>query len=256
MLPLQRANDPEHTFLPGITFDQIHDLYVFDRELRLIVFDIIERIEVGLRTQIIYQFSMAHGAWWFENTNLFRDHNAFERCLQDIDREVDRSHEVFIRHYKREYTSPARPPAWMSMEVTSMGTLSKTYQNLKRGPAKKAVATHFGLQNPGILESWMQSLTYVRNLCAHHSRFWNRILTIRPTLPVSPSVTTRPWLAQTAVANDRAYAFLSCMIYLLKVVAPTTQVPQRIKDLLAKFPSTDARKMGFPPQWEQEVLWN
>ncbi len=256
MLPLQVLNDPAHTFKPNIYFENIVALYEFDRTLRGLVFDAIERIEIAFRTQIIYHLSLQQGAWWFEDDTLFSDTQKFQKNLVQLHEEIDRSHEVFIDHYKSKYTMPERPPAWMSLEVSSIGLLSKIYRNLKKSPAKKEVAQYFAV-DARILESWLQSTSYMRNICAHHSRLWNRHLTIKPTLPKHPQ---RQWLLDTAIDDNRIYALLSCMVYLLESIDSRVRqtFASEIATLVRSFPSIpnlSIVSMGFPMQWQNEPLW-
>ena len=107
---------------------------------------------------------------------------------------------------------------------------------------KKAIGKHFGV-NPYILESWMQSLTFIRNVCAHHGRLWNRILTLQPTVP---NHTQNVWLKNNDFDNTRLYGFLSAMLYLLKTIDSHTTFSQEFKTLLTKFPEMNASRLGFP----------
>ncbi len=252
MMPFQTESDPSHTFLAQTTFSQIADYYVFDRELRLLVFDAIERIEIALRTQIIYKLCTDHGAWWFENPVLYSNNYNYSKDLGKLDEELDRSSEVFISHYNSKYTNPRRPPAWMALEVSSMGLLSKIYKDLKMCAAKKSVSAHFGLGHPKILESWMQSISYVRNLCAHHSRLFNRVLTLKPTYPVN---TVNPWLSDKNFHHAKIYGFLSCVVYMLKIIQPETHFPSKLKSLLKEHPNVKAYQMGMSKNWMNEILW-
>ena len=153
--PFQNNTSPGHPFTRIISFEQIIELYVFDRHLRLLIFDAIEKIEIALRTKIIYNFALTHGSHWHEDITLYRDHNRFIRDINKLYEEIDRSTETFIKHYKSTYTSPKNPPAWMSLEVASMGLLSKLFENLKVCDEKKAVSAAMGLGHPKVLESWM-----------------------------------------------------------------------------------------------------
>ena len=54
--PMQ-ADKVKHIFKPNSRFEDVIALYNFDRELRLLIFDVIERIEVGFRTKVIYHLS-------------------------------------------------------------------------------------------------------------------------------------------------------------------------------------------------------
>lgn len=252
MMPLQRDNDPTHTFLPNTTFRQIVEYYIFDRKLRLLIFDAIERIEIALRTQIIYTYSNTYGAWWFEDPSLYSNNYNYSKDLAKLDEELDRSSEVFIDHYNNKYTTPQRPPAWMSLEVSSMGLLSKIYRDLKICPAKKSVSAYFGLGHPKILESWMQSISYVRNICAHHSRLFNRVLTLKPTYPTN---TANPWLTDGKFHHAKIYGFMSCVLYMLKIVQPQTDFPERLKQLMQEHPVAKPHQMGMSINWMNEVLW-
>jgi abortive infection bacteriophage resistance protein len=251
-LPFQVHGDTNHTFIPNIEFDQILELYLFDRELRLIIFDAIERTEIALRTQIINQFCTAYGAHWFEDPIHFHNNYKYSKNLAKLDEEIDRSSEVFIKHYKNKYTNPARPPVWMCFEIASMGLLSKIYSDLKMSQAKKNVAFHFKLGHPNVLESWMLSISYVRNICAHHSRIWNRVLTLKPMLP---NITGNIWLVNRNIQGNKLYAFLCILLYMRKVVNPNSSFAVKIKSLLHKYPNVDPTRMGFPIDWDNEPIW-
>jgi len=127
--PFQDNTNPNHPFIREISFEDIIELYVFDRRLRLLVFNAIEKIEIALRTKIIYEFSLNHGSHWHENANMYRNNYFFNTNINALYEEVDRSAETFIEHYKNSYSTPQYPPAWMSLEVISMGLLSKLYGN-------------------------------------------------------------------------------------------------------------------------------
>lgn len=247
------TNEVTNKFKPGTTFDDVIDLYVFDRKLRLFVFDEIERIEVAFRTQIIYHPSLEKGAHWFEDRANYENPPMVDICLSEIDSEINRSKEVFILHYFDKYTNPKRPPAWMVFEAVSFGVISKIYENMHESSnSKKNIALHFGIPKPFIFESWLQSITYVRNICAHHSRLWNRILTKKPKFLKSPK---KIWITQPEPKNDSVYYFLCCLLYLLREIIPRTGFVKRLKGLLAKHPNIPIQAMGFPDKWEDEDFW-
>lgn len=250
--PFQDNLNPDHTFKANITFEQILDSYVFDRELRLIVFDAIERIEVALRTQIIYHFALKYGSHWHEESTLYSDTELLRKDINTLNKELQRSSETFIRHYYSKYTSPLNPPAWMSLEVTSLGLLSKFYENLKMSDEKKQVAKHFGLLHPYILESWMHSFAHVRNICAHHGRLWNRSLSQTPKLPRQ---TAASFLSNRNINIYKIYPVLSCMEYILNIISPQHRFAGRIKELLNRHPLFKPHYLGFPKDWEKEPLW-
>ena len=251
--PFQNNNLSNQPFAGKVTFEQILRHYIFDRELRLLVFDAIERIEVALRTQIIYQYSMAYGGHWPGNSSLYRNAGLFQKDWQALQKEVNRSTEVFIKHYRQTYTSPIDPPSWMSLEVTSLGMLSKLFENLRMCQEKRAVAQHFGLGSPDVLASWMHAFSNIRNICAHHSRLWNRVLTKSSALPKRPLV--QPWLTDINIPTNKLYISLSCMLYILQQISPGHSVKQELKNLLQIYPEIQTAQMGFSTNWAKEALW-
>ena len=207
MLPLKVSGTEE--FRPGTAFEDVLELYLFDREFRLLIFDVVEKLEIAFRTQLSYQHSLAHGPYWFEDRSNFRDADYWRQHLESIDAEVGRAKEVFKDHFFGKYDEHERMPIWMTSEVLSLGLLSKIYRNLSLSPEKRAVARHFGISHPPVLESWLQSMSYIRNVCAHHSRLWNRILTIRPNYlerPIDTWIDDRP-------PNDKSYFLVCCFLY-------------------------------------------
>ncbi len=248
-----QEKDGTHRFLPGITFEQVLELYVFDRALRMFVFDAIERIEVAVRTQLIYQMAMQHGSHWQERQDLFKARADFFGLQKQIDEACTQNNqEVFIKHYLDTYDPPVRPASWMSLEILTMGSLSRVYKGLKHNADKTLVATHFGL-HPHVMESWLHMLTYVRNLCAHHSRLWNRELGIQPALLQKPQ---HVWIDPAFNNNGRMYYVLCCLRYLLLGINPNGSYTTRLKALLAKYPTIPVRFMGFTADWDKEPLWS
>lgn len=250
MYPYKNLDTDE--FIKNTSFDDVLDLYLFDRELRLLVFDGIERLEIAFRTQLIYHPALIGGAFWFENKANFDDASRLTDHLRQLDEEVDRSGEVFIEHFFDKYDEEQTPPVWMSFEVVSLGLLSKFYQNLRFNQSKKEIARHFGLPEPRVFQSWIRSITYVRNICAHHSRLWNRILTNRPSIIRKPS---RLWISDKSPNNEKLYYFLCCLWYLLREINPETSFVEKLKSLFEKYPKVSKSAMGFPAKWESEAFW-
>lgn len=250
MLPLKEFG--EDTFRKDATFDQVLELYLFDREFRLLIFDTIEKLEVAFRTQMSYHHSLVSDPYWFEDRKNFRDADHWRKHLENIDSEVDRAKEVFKDHFFNKYDEHERMPIWMTSEVLSLGLLSKLYRNLVMSVEKKKIAKHFGIAQPVVLESWMQSITYVRNICAHHSRLWNRVLTVRPNYLESPTDT---WI-DGRPTNSKAYYLTCCLLYMLRSINPKTRFIEHFKYLLGRYPTINLGAMGFPDDWESQAFWN
>lgn len=249
--PFQDNTDENHPFTTQVSFEEIIELYVFDRQLRLLIFDGIEKIEIAFRTQIIYHYSLAYGSFWHLKPELYRDTMRFANQLDSLQKEVDRSNETFIDHYKNKYTSPSEPPCWMSLEVSSMGLLSKIFQNLKKGNEKKIIANHFGLSDALILENWMHSFCNLRNICAHHGRIWNRRLS-KIKLPYN---TKFQFLENDKIYTNKLYATICCIEYILQIISPKTTFKVRLKELMQNCPMKQEKEMGFPENWQNDKLW-
>jgi abortive infection bacteriophage resistance protein len=249
--PLQ-SDKVNHIFKPNSRFEAVIDIYNFDRSFRLLLFDAIERVEIGFRTRLIYELSLDHSAWWFEDGTLFKDSHLFRENLQLIDRELTHSREVFIKEHYAKYTAPNRPPAWKTIEILSLGHLSKLYSNLNTSPAKKRVAQSLDLPKPLFLESWLQAISLLRNLCAHHSRVWNKNLPKPPQLvPHLP----KPWLNTLPSGPNKVYAPLCCIKYLLNTVSPDNSLTTQLVSLFDQYPAIDGKALGFEDSWSAEALW-
>jgi abortive infection bacteriophage resistance protein len=250
--PFQDSTDPAHSFNRKVSFEEIIDLYVFDRKLRMLVFDALEKIEIAFRTKIIYEYALTHGSHWYENSKLFRNQYRFITDINKVYQEIDRSTATFIKHYSQTYTNPQKPACWMTLEVVSMGLLSKLFENLIRGNEKKAVTAAFGLPNVAILESWMHTFSHLRNVCAHHCRLWNRRFTTTPQLPNNPTYT---FLTNRDIHPNKLYATLSCIIYVLNIINPDHSFGRKFKVLLEMSTNVNLKEMGFPKNWDKEPIW-
>ena len=236
-----------HVFKKGAQLNTAFRLYCFDRELRQLVQSELEKIEVAIRASMIYNLSHNSGAMWFSNPALFKSATAHTKSLASITAEYNRSTEQFINSFKTKYSDPL-PPSWITLEITSFGTISMLYQNLKSG--RRDIANSFGLDDK-TFASWLHAIVYLRNICAHHSRLWNKILSIAPRIPTSPR---KPWL-NSSPATDRVFIYLSMISYLLNQINPHHRFKIKLKKLLRKYPNVDITAMGFPKNWESEILW-
>lgn len=238
-----------HLFQPGTRFSAVLNLYVFDRELRLLVMDAIERVEVSMRGQWAYQMAHCHGAHAHLDATLACRQDRWQKSLDSLSAEINRSDEQFIRHFKESYSEPL-PPVWAVCEVMSLGQLSQWYSNLKPMPTRRAIARVYQLDEK-ILASWAHHLTHVRNLCAHHSRLWNREFTITPGLPRNKPAGLA---AQFNPGSRKLYNSLLLLLHCMNIIAPNHHWRSRLQALLVQH-QIDVRAMGFPPDWEQMPIW-
>lgn len=253
--PMQ-ADKEKHVFKENSRFADVIALYNFDRELRLLLFDVIEKIEISLRTKLIYHLSHEFDPWWFQDTSLFNDTSELIKTLSSFDEEIDRSKDTFVKEHKKKHKDDLRfPPSWKTLELTSFGSLSKLYGNLKNTiKSKDTIAAEYGTVNHTFLPSWLQSIAQIRNYCAHHSRLWNKNLPGRPKLLPKPP---NPWIADVPKEHEfpMMYVHLCCMKYILDVVQPQNHFKTRLITLFQKYPNVDPDALGMKPKWEEEPLW-
>lgn len=242
-------NKQTHIFKKNSNFESAFNLYCFDRELRLLIFNEIEKIEISFRNQIIYNLSLKYGSLWFSDDKYFKDYQKHKMVIDKLLKEFNNSDETFIQSFKNKY-SDMLPPSWISMEIITFGHLSKLYKLLNTIKEKRDIANFFGLSDT-VFISWIHSLVYVRNICAHHSRLWNRKLSISPK---KPRTTNYTWINQD-VREDKIYFVLCIIQYLIRIVNPKSTFKNKLQYLLKKYPNIDKKSMGFSSNWEEELFW-
>ena len=249
-------NNISNLFEVDTDFNQVIFLYEWDRQLRSLILDAIERIEIAVRTQFTYHVGHTYGAFGHTKAQNFHPKFKHQDWLNKLENEVLRSSDDFIRHYKSKYTGFPTVPIWMLTEVMSLGALSFGYGGLindqKNGiEDKKAIAQHFNLHHKK-LGDWLHTLTYVRNICAHHSRLWNRSLAIRPDKTKDPK-----WLAPITPRNDRIFYILLMLRHLLRAIGNGNDWSRNINQLLE--PLAHSRRwrasMGIPENWREHPIW-
>ena len=244
--------ETHHLFRPNSRFEEVVQLYLFDKRLRSLVFATIQDLEVALRTRIIQSFSLPYGAFWFMDRTLFKDEHIYQSCFESIRKEVFRSNEDFVKEHFIRYNEPSLPPVWKTMEVVSFGVLSKLYCNFQDVQLKKSVAGSFGLPQYTYLESWMKCATVLRNYCAHHARLWNRRFPWKPQLPERLPL---KWVRTLPLRPYKFYAQLCYLVYLEQTITPCSCLKEELSALLENASPTFLKAMGFPKEWKAEELF-
>lgn len=250
-LPFQSDRD---VFIPGSSFEKVAELYLLDEELRLSMLRAISPVEIYLRTKAIYELSHGWGPFALYNRSLFRSSFKYDKWLEGVEEEINRSKETFIKHYNGKYDGYPRLPIWMACEVMSMGSLSLLYSGLMPDPQRK-ISSPFEVSH-AVLVNWLHVITYIRNICAHHSRLWNRELAIRPEIPRK----NKNWI-NIGVENSRLYAFILMIEWMQNKAKMQTMSLDGIYQAVANITAIDdrfARMMGIPqahaigPFWKQQ----
>lgn len=269
---LAASDDPKKPvrlddFVDGTSFCEVASLYEFDRKLRALVHDGMERIEVALRTRV-GEWITQHGALAYRESSLFREGFDHVAWLARVYSRVARakSSNAAIRHYENKY---GHYPFWVVAEVLDFSDVSRMFSGLPVD-VQHSISADFGFriavdklsskqkksyydQDP--LVRWCEQLTVVRNVCAHHARLFNRHLT-----PAS----TNAFRTITALSSlpdgqsDKLYGALLVMAFMLRTISPGTTWPSKLTGLIQKdFENLSLRsitEMGFPDNWEASLV--
>ena len=258
--------NPRDTFIPGTTFEQICQLYEFDRQLRLLVSEALEVVEISLRTRAAYHFAHTYGEAGHEDANNFATPNKYfthAGWLKHLHDDLDDSRETFVEHHKAKYaeTFPG-VPIWVAVEVMSLGTLSKFISGLKIKD-QKALAAFFGC-HAAYFSNWIHVFTCVRNICAHHSRLWNRNLSPSLRIPqpkyfIAPDGRTVSLDHWVNLLGNKTATIIFALCHVLEAIDKQAAISfsaRMIELLNTNKPFADApRHMGFPYTWQTHPLW-
>lgn len=253
----------------GTTLHHAESIIDFDRELRMLVMEGVERVEVAVRMRAGYVLGRS-SAFAHEDPACFDD--AFTRAgtdsraprpskhvewLQRVKERRDRSDEKFVVHFREKYND--HMPVWALTELLELGQLSNLYRGMLQKDAEE-LARAFGVPTKKVMISWLASLNYVRNVAAHHARLFNRKL---QNAPSRPSVGTVPLLdhlraRDTPKEDFGTYNALAVIAYLLLSIEAEPGWSRRLVELLRAFPASHAltiQSIGVPDGWTSLDLW-
>ena len=251
----KRANE----FFEDSHFESAVNLYVFDKKLRLLALDAIERIELAIRVDVAHllgQFDeIAH-----ENPALFdgnfskkkrgKDQKTrHEIWLDKYQKALWQNRELaFVKHYQNNY---GYLPIWVTIEIWDFGMLSKMYEGLQF-KHRKEISAKYGVNDVKLFVQWIKSINYIRNVCAHHTRLWN--------LNVVENSKEAAGFEWEAADTKRAFYYFCVLQHLMATICPNSKRKNRFLNLLNDFPEPDNRAakrgdFGLVEGWEGWDLW-
>jgi len=252
-------------------FRQIIQLYDFDAKFRRLIFGALEVIEVYMRTQIAYHHTENYGAFgYLSHENFQCSIDEFEALVHDMKQESKRSDEKFIKHFRQTYNSNDLP-LWSIVEVLSFGTISKLFYAMHNDDKKRVIE-----QIPvttTVFSKWLHSLTILRNICAHHSRVWNKELRVPFAIPSKNSlfdplrkITKSKFKEEVDGVliyedkeydnNNSTFFSLSVIKYIFDSIGEEVDFLTEIKQMITTYPDLDLKAMGFVEGWETFDIWS
>ena len=238
----------EDLFQKGVTFEEVIQSYLFDKELKGIFFQLFQTIEVRVRSYLILEISIEYGADGWKNINLFVDENEqslqkkekatedFERFQQKMSSELARSRETFIIHHHRKYNSQF--PVWVVAEIMSFGNISKLYKNM-RTQNKKAIAKNYFLgSHYTFIQSWLEKIVNIRNICCHHNRLINRELACGKKTPAIKKYDAKGIFAYLLFIRDH-----------FDIADDYAEFINDLEKIFKKYPSVTPEVLDLPANW-------
>lgn len=236
-------------FLPGVTFDDLLDLYIFDRRLRLVLLDPLERIEVAIRTSISNHMSCKYGPFWFLNTDIYKDESSCQEFIRHSERlcgKYCKRKSIACSHYFKKYGDQPLPPSWILIEELPMGCWSRLYANMANNQDKRRIAKQFNF-NLNDFKNWIELMTILRNICAHHRRLWD------VSIPIRPRNLER--YAQSAGDITGSYSNFVVIMAFIKSFISSPSWHKQIQPLLDTCPLDPYLHMKFPVNWLELPFW-
>ncbi|MBN2287631.1 MAG: Abi family protein, partial [Tissierellales bacterium] len=227
-----------HRLSQPVSFNEIMDLFCFDKKLRESFFSISSEIEIAFRCSMAYRLSMAYGPFCFENVSILRKPYMMALFKEKLEKALEsHKNEPFVAHHTNTYQEPILP-AWVMIELLTMGNISWLYSQLRTDLQKK-IASDFSVDHI-VLVSWLKALTELRNTCAHHMRLWNKVFVNYPKIrkadksfPVIPGM------------ESRLASFLPMIFHLLSIIQKDSVSKTEIISFLTSMPLIHPKDMGL-----------
>lgn len=254
------------TFLPHSYFEDAVELYLFDKKIKLLLLDALERVEIAVRAEIALLLG-AHDPFALSNQSLFypafvndvdvKGQTRFEKWAQKYEATVERSRDEFVLHHEQKYGARLPLPIWIAIELWDFGLLSHLYGGLQLDDCR-SIATRFDVPDWKFMGSWLRVLNYVRNVIAHHGRLWNLNLSDNPKLPKRGIMPQLDHLQTLPHASTRIYSVCCILCHFSRVINPQSSWPQHLVELVDAFPKmpyANIGAMGFHENWKNQSLW-
>lgn len=247
------------------------ELYRFDEKLRALLFAVIARLEVKLRSRLDHTLSAYSNNpfWYLDDTYFFTKKGSgyIDSTRRRIQADFSQEDELYARNYRSKYHNNIHtqftdlPPFWIASEIITIGCLFRIFEAIDHGYFRLLaapdnaildnLAKEFGANDFKVLTNWVRRLRDIRNRCAHHSRLWNAKLAVPSQIAGELSIPEthqyRPYLS-------------ICVIHKMIKSLGLTGIDLK-GDIMRLFTGNHAAQLymadtGFPQAWETDPFWN
>ena len=219
----------KNIFKDGTTFKDIIDLYKFDRELRILIMDMVERIEVSIKSNIINELSLINkDAFCYQDNKLFKSDKWYEKIdymIKDsLSKNKYKKHEIWL-HYKNNYSNEVFPPIWMLINTSDFWFVTNLYNNLKYD-IREQISYKYGLTESEFWQT-IDIIRKIRNIVSHHERLFNLSFSY--------------WINSSIKFNK----FIKNINSFKKNIVPTSWWNEKVKLLYKKYKYLEPVKSNF-----------
>lgn len=247
----QKIVDDKQTdvFIEKTTFKQVLNLYIFDRKLRLLTLDAIEKIEVSFKANINDYMSEKFWCFWFLDESLFslekQENKDLHKWFIDIVKRIQKDEKaIYVKEYFKKYDEKFLP-GWMVFEELTIGNIS-TILNILKSEHSKEISKNYNAYYVDV-RKWLNLITQVRNISAHHSRLWNNGYKVRPRVQdtmFKGKFILEELNGKQEVKSNYYNSFL-IIDYLLNSINKWLSWTDDLKSLFAEYPEVPKEKMWF-----------
>ena len=235
-------------------FSDVIELYNFDRKLRFLVLDALEKIELSLKSSAVRHLAITYGPVGYvdgiPNKSEELHKNFLNQLTLGIQRRITHGDGIF-REFSEKYPDSVYPPLWRSVEVMTFGTLTRWLDDLSKRSDRQAIATCYRLHQE-VFFSILKNLVVLRNLCAHHEPIWNYVFVKPYKIPKKPEL-----LSSSVNPSNRRFLYntLVVLCYLYQIISPISNWKEKLIAILDEQSVIDIAVMGFPENWKKRPLW-
>lgn len=250
----------------GTTFDEVYGLYCADQKLRDFLLPLLAQLEVRIRATVDNVVtSITNDPFWHIKPQHFKNFSDVERALKKAQQRFNQGKQEFVVHYRehyftrRSYNYRQTPPFWIISEVFTLEQLLSVCKSLNEKCPDFTIsafqnkledaAKPFGIEAYSSLVTNLNCILELRNICAHHSRLWNRNLQNPAGLKNKHSIkVTHP---------NRLYSHLLMIRLACKTQGITDGIEAFMVNMFANVPvfARDMNSMGFPADWRNDTIW-
>jgi abortive infection bacteriophage resistance protein len=252
LVPFQK-NDGTKNYIPSTSFFKAWQYYYFDAQLRLLMMEAIEQVEVAVKTKMVNYLSSKYGPLGYLNCSIFAtplNYEKYNKLLLNVYETISKSSDGTVKNLGKTHKTFDSFPIWIIFEFMTFGNMVTFFRLLTKHD-KEVLAKYFG-SNSVIFESYLANLNYIRNICAHNARLWNREIVVNPLIPKKDP----KWHEKSFPVNERrVYSSLCILKLLLDIIALKSNWKNNFYLLLQEFPMIHRKSMGIPNGFENSSIW-